>query len=60
MPRFAQGTAVMEVEGNTVYGIYIDGESTIHGFTAVVPEPSGLALIAVGAICLVRRGRRES
>jgi hypothetical protein len=40
------------VDGANVVGYYVDGAGLAHGFVVTVPEPSSLAVAAVGAACL--------
>jgi PEP-CTERM motif len=49
-------TSVTAISGNTIVGFYSDLAGR-HGFIATIPEPSTIALLAIGAIGLVAMGR---
>jgi hypothetical protein len=57
------GTAVIGIDGSKISGYYNDVSGHTHGFVALIPEPSTIVLLGIGAaICLVpaccRRGVR--
>jgi hypothetical protein len=52
-PRFGSDV-INDIEGNIIVGYYTDSTG-VHGFTATIPEPATLALLAFGGLILRRR-----
>lgn len=51
----ADFTIIHGIEGNTIVGSYMDTNDLIHGFIAVIPEPSAVFIVALGLAALRRR-----
>lgn len=58
-PLGVNGTYVNGIDGDNIVGVYIDSSGVLHGFVTTTPEPSTLALLAVGAAILVAGALRS-
>jgi hypothetical protein len=52
-PLGTNGTEILGIWGNSVVGSYLDSSGNVHGFVAIIPEPSTLVLLGIGAISLL-------
>lgn len=47
----------LSIEGNTIYGYGRTGPEEYHALVWIIPEPSSLMLLGIGAFCLLGRKR---
>ena len=59
-PLGTNGTQAYGVSGNNIVGTYTGSSGNLHGFLATVPEPSSMALAALGLFGVVVFARRSS
>jgi len=57
-PLGVQGTTATGISGDTITGFFTDFNGT-HSFVVTVPEPSTLALAAIGGAALIFRWKRK-